>query len=671
MGNVTENIVMERLNELRTQIRHHDYCYYVRTMPEISDAGYDRLIRELEALEARYPELATPDSPTQRVSGEPLEGFTQVTHAVPMLSLANTYSKAELKEFDDRVYKLLGHRNYEYVVELKIDGVAVALVYEEGLFVRGSTRGDGVRGDDITANLRTIHSIPLRLRKPKSIALPPLLEVRGEAYLSRAGFERLNQEREDEGQPLFANPRNAAAGSLKLLNSKLAAQRPLNIFVYGAVTAGLADTHFRSLDLLEEMGFRVNPHRKLLPNVAKVVEYCDSWEDSREQLEYETDGMVIKINLYSQHEQLGATAKSPRWAISYKFPARQATTKLQDIKLQVGRTGAITPVAILEPVELSGSTISKATLHNEDEISRKDIRIGDRVIIEKGGEIIPKVVAVITSLRTGGEKVFQIPDSCPVCGGKVERPPEEVASRCTNPLCPAQVVGSILHFSSKNAMDIEGLGPALVEQLVGNRLIADYADLYSLRQEDLAALERMGGKSARNVIEALERSKSRPFSALLFGLGIRHVGVVAAEKLADLFGAIEALADASVIKLQEISEVGPVMAKSTSGFFRDPQTFRIIEKLRQAGVKLAADTSIPVDTRFQDKTFVFTGELTDFTRSQAEGLVKQWGGKTSSSVSRKTDFVVTGANPGSKLNKAETLGIKVLTENEFTRMFQG
>ncbi|MGA1791096.1 MAG: NAD-dependent DNA ligase LigA [bacterium] len=666
-----ENVSHE-IRSLREQIHHHNWRYYVLNQPEISDLEYDRLIQRLMELEGIHPELITEDSPTQRVGGQPLTGFSSVRHSKPMLSLANTYSRDELKEFDQRVAKGLQDRAYEYVVELKMDGVAVSLIYENGRFVQGATRGDGVNGDDITANLKTIKSIPL-IFKASKIHIPKRFEVRGEVFIEHRAFEQINQKRLAAGEEPFANPRNAAAGSLKLLDPKQVDLRPLDIYIYACMAEeGMPEKHMDILDLLSDLSFKVNPHRRLCKDINQVMAYCDSWEKKKDRLPYEIDGMVIKVNDLNQQAILGATSKNPRWAIAYKFPARQVTTKLQEIILQVGRTGTITPVAILEPVELSGTTVGRATLHNADEIQRKDIRIGDRVIIEKGGEIIPKVIQSIISVRTGRESEFRMPDKCPVCGADVIRLPDEVAYRCISVNCPAQVERVIQHFASRDAMDIEGLGPAVIKQLLSLGLIKDYGDLYRLKdsREQLVDMERMGEKSVDNLLEAIEKSKEKPLGAFVFALGIRHVGRVAADVLAKHFGSLDALTKADIQKLVAIHEIGPIMAESIRAFFDSDRTQSVLAKLVRYGVGAGFRKieGFLGDKGLNGKSFVFTGTLNDMTRTDAQEMVRRVGGQVMTTVGKKTDYVVAGKEPGSKFAKARSLGITILNEKEFKEM---
>ena len=654
------------IEALREEIRCHERKYYVDAKPEIPDTEFDMLMKHLEALEFEFPELITPDSPTQRVGGEPLKGFKQVTHKVPMLSLDNTYSEEELRAFDERVRKSLKIEP-EYIVEPKIDGLAVNLFYKDGKFMQASTRGDGARGDDVSGNIKTIRAVPLKL--PVKFEL----EVRGEVYLTKEELARLNKERETEGEELFANPRNAAAGSLKLLDPKQVAKRNLNIFLHtlgSAVDSGWT-THEEMLQALKKAGLpAVTPAQKC-NTIGKVIDYVNSWESKRDSLPFEIDGMVIKVNSFEEQQVLGTTNKSPRYAIAYKFKARQALTKLLDILVQVGRTGILTPVAVLEPVHLSGSTISRCTLHNEDEIKRKDIRIGDTVIIEKGGEVIPKVVGVVESKRTGEEKIFKMPSRCPVCSSKVSRLGEEVAVRCQNVSCKAQLEGRVIHFTRRNAMDIENFGPAIVEKLIDTGKVKDYADLYYLEIGELSELERMGEKSALYLIEGLEKSKGNTLSRLIFALGISDVGENTAELLAGKYADLASLTCASVEELQKIRGIGPKVAESINNFFLESHNLKVIEKLAQAGVNTRRKKGeLATGNKFKDMTFVFTGELLSLTRDEAEREVKKLGGAASGSVSAKTTFVVAGNEPGSKLAKAKKLGVKILDEEAFKELLR-
>ncbi|GAB4270161.1 NAD-dependent DNA ligase LigA [Thermincola ferriacetica] len=658
----------KRINELRKQIEEHNYYYYVLDRPRITDAEYDRLMRELTELEQQYPDLVTPDSPTQRVGGAPAQGFQSVRHLAPMLSLSNAFSAADLLDFDKRVRNGLAGARVEYVVELKIDGLAVSLLYENGRFVRGATRGDGEVGEDITQNLKTIKSIPLRLRQDLE-----LLEVRGEAYMPKKEFARVNEAREEAGEPLFANPRNAAAGSLRQLDPAVTAERSLDIFLYalGAVQGQApVKTHLEGLHLLKDLGFRINPNIVLLPNINEVIDYCQNWTEKRHDLPYEIDGMVIKVNSLAQQAALGFTSKSPRWAIAYKFPAEQAVTKVKRIYVRVGRTGVLTPTAELEPVRVAGSTISSATLHNEDIIREKDIRIGDTVIIHKAGDVIPEIIEVVKEKRTGQEQEFFMPAECPVCHGPVRKPAGEVAVRCVNKDCPGRGREGLIHFVSRDAMDIEGLGPAVIDQLLTAGLVKDAADLYYLKAEDLIKLERMGKKSVENLLNAIERSKQKDLASLVFALGIRHVGARAGKILAAHFGSMDRLKEARQEELTAIPEIGPKMAESIVAYFRDPAHLRLIERLREAGVNMTQDIPERGERPLEGKTFVLTGALEKYSRKEAQELIEKLGGKVSSSVSKKTDYVLAGADPGSKLEKARQLGITVISEDDFEIMIK-
>ncbi|MGB9792153.1 MAG: NAD-dependent DNA ligase LigA [Thermacetogeniaceae bacterium] len=656
----------KRVEELRRQIREHDYYYYVLDQPRITDSEYDSLLKELEELERQFPELVTPDSPTQRVGGAPLPEFKSVRHPVPLLSLANAFEPEELKDFDRRVRELAGAA-VDYIVEPKIDGLTVVLTYENGTFVQGATRGDGLVGEDVTENLRTIRVLPLFL--PDA---PPRLVVRGEAFMPKKAFLKLNEERDSRGEPPFANPRNAAAGSIRQLDPRITASRPLGVFTYQVlVSEGVVlESQKEVLEYLRKIGLPVQEHYRHCRNIDEVIDYCREWTEKRHSLPYEIDGMVVKVNSLRLQDALGNTAKSPRWAVAYKFPAEQAETRLLDIIVRVGRTGVLTPTAVLEPVQVGGVTVSRATLHNEDMIRQKDIRIGDYVVIQRAGDVIPEVVKVLKERRTGEEKVFRMPDRCPVCGSRVVRPEGEVAVRCTGIACPARLKESILHFVSRDGMDIEGIGPALVNQLVERQLVQDPADLYFLRKEDLVGLERMGEKSAENLLRAIERSKRRGLAPLIYALGIRYVGARAAEILAERFGSLEALSQASEEELTEIPEIGPKIAASIVAFFREEQTKRVIEKLKKAGVKMEQEKPAAPsgELPLAGKQFVLTGTLSSFTRSQAEELIKSLGGKVSSSVSKKTDYVVVGENPGQKFEKAKKLGIPILDEKGFLEL---
>lgn len=666
--------------QLVRDIRRYDHAYYVEAKPLISDREYDRLYRELVELERQFPQLVTPDSPTQRIAEKPMEGFRPVRHAVPMLSLDNTYSQEELREFVRRVQRLLPGERLEWVVEPKVDGVAVSLRYENGLFVVGATRGDGTTGDDITANLKTIRSVPLRLHCDAA-ECPEVLEARGEVYMPRAGFEKLNAERAAAGEELFANPRNAAAGSLKQLDPKIVARRPLDIVLYGmgelrpAAKQRPPQTQWEWLEYLRKLGFKTPERAWFCRSEEELIAAVNELDTVRKKFPYETDGAVIKLNSFEQQRRVGATAKAPRWAIAYKYAPEQAETKLKAITIQVGRTGALTPVAELEPVFLAGTTISRATLHNEDYIREKDIRIGDTVLIEKAGEVIPAVVGVVTSRRTGAEKPFHFPRTCPECGSKVvkslaEDETEAAVWRCPNPDCPAQIRGRIEHWCSRGAMDIEGAGEVLVAQLVGRGLVRDVADLYRLKVEEVAALERMGEKSARNFIEAIQASKSREAWRVLYGLGILHVGAGVAKSLCRHFPSLDDIFEATPEQLMEAEDIGEVIARSIVRWRNDPDNRRLLERLRKIGLNFKSDLYRPAAAAgpLAGKTFVLTGTLASMTREQATAKIEALGGKVSSSVSKKTDYVVVGADPGSKLDKARQLGIKTLTEEEFLKL---
>jgi DNA ligase (NAD+) len=660
------NLSKEReIESLREEIRRHEELYYVHDNPEISDAEYDALLVRLQQLETEYPEFVTPDSPTQRVGGRPAEGFPEYVHRRPMLSLDNSYNIEELRAFDERCRKLADGRNLEYVAELKIDGLSIAVHYENGVLVRGVTRGDGRRGEDVTQNVRTIRSIPLRL-KTQEAKVGADVEVRGEAYLPRSVFEKINAEREEEGAVRFANPRNAAAGTIRQLDPKIVAARRLEMFPYDVIAGERKpfNTHWESFEWLERAGFRVNPHRRLCASIDEVIAFCHEMEAQRDKWDYEIDGVVVKVNSTALQDEFGATSKAPRWAIAYKYPARQATTQVLSIVVQVGRTGALTPVANLEPVLLAGTTVARATLHNEDEIKRLGVRVGDYVLIEKSGEIIPKVIKVIESRRTGAEKRFRLPKNCPVCGGLVSRPEGEAVARCVAADCAAQLKARLLHFASRRAMRIEGLGEALVEQLVEKKMVRDVGDLYGLRLEDVAALERMAEKSASNLMAQIEASKSRDLPALVYGLGIRHVGERTAGILARHFGSLERLAQASVEELDDIHEIGLTVAESVRDWFDDPGNLELCERLRRAGVRTAMERGAAEmrSEAFAGKQFVLTGRLEHLTRDEARALIEARGGRVTSTVSKKTDYVIAGEDAGSKLDKAVALGLRVIDE---------
>ena len=660
----------KRIEELREQINHHNYRYYVLDSPEISDAEYDELMKELRRLEEEHLELITPESPTQRVGAAPVEAFGVVEHREPLLSLANVFSYDELAAWYRRNSNLMPGLPTDFVCELKLDGLAVALTYEDGRFAVGATRGDGYRGEDITQNLRTIRSIPLVVPKDA----PPRFEVRGEVYLSKAGFRKLNEERAREDQPLFANPRNAAAGSVRQLDPRVTARRPLDIYIYGLgwVEGTVPETHWETLEYLKSLGFKVNPYNAHVSQLDEVGEYYQHWVEERERIEFEADGVVIKVNPFDLQRRLGTVGHDPRWAVAYKFPAIQATTRLLDIGISVGRTGSLNPYAILEPVSVGGVTIKQAALHNEEDIHRKDIRIGDVVIVQRAGDVIPQVVAPVASKRSGREKVFVMPSRCPVCGSEVVKPEGEVMARCTNASCPAQIFQSLTHFVSRGAMDIDGIGEKLAAALLEKGLVKDVADLYSLHEheQELIDLERMGEKSAQNVLGAIERSRSRPLSRVLFALGIRHVGAETAELLAGHFSSMDKLAEASQEELLEVATIGPKIAESIHAFFRQESNREIIKELRKKWVRLEAEVAKPEVLPLVGQEFVITGSLDAFTRSVAEARIKELGGAVGSSVTRKTTFLVVGADPGSKLEKARTLGARLLSEEEFVNLLE-
>jgi DNA ligase (NAD+) len=656
-----------RMDKLRRLLDYHNYRYHVLDDPEISDAQYDAMFRELQALETTYPQWITPDSPTQRVGAPPLEKFGTVEHAQPMLSLANAFSEKEVGEFDERIHRFLNHDGpIEYVVEPKMDGVAVELIYIAGVLRIGSTRGDGIRGEDITQNLKTIRSIPLRLMETPAHPTADRIDVRGEVFITVTDFNKLNQQRLKKGEPPFANPRNAAAGSLRQLDSAVTAERPLDIFFYGIgeFQGRSFDTHWELLENLKNWGLKVNPLIRRCPDIEASILHYRRLLDMRPSLPYEADGAVLKVNSLDLQNRLGEISRSPRWALAFKFPSHQETTTVRDIQVQVGRTGALTPVAILEPVRVGGVQVTRATLHNQDEIDRKDIRIGDTVVIQRAGDVIPEVVEVVSGRRTGRELPFKIPEQCPVCGSRVARLDGESAHRCMGLSCPAKLKESILHFASKRAMDIDGLGEKLVQQLVDRRVVEDVADLYMLDQVQLASLERLADKSASNILNAVERTKEIPLERFYYALGIRHVGEHLAKVMAHHYPNINQLAAAEEQELTQIHEIGPKVAQSIVAFFREPHNRETIERLLQAGVK-PVPTLEHKPSVLQGKTIVFTGTLESMTRQEAQTLVERWGGRAASEVSSKTDWVVAGPRAGSKLQKATALGITVLTEEEF------
>ena len=675
----------DRIQQLRALIRHHEECYYILSAPEISDAEFDALLHELERLEAEYPDLVTPDSPTQRVAGRPIEGFQTVEHLVPMLSLDNAYNEEELRAFDERVRRGagLGERSAAYVAEMKIDGLSLALTYADGRLVRGATRGDGTRGEDVTANVRTIRAIPLALRSgPKG-----RLEVRGEVYLPRASFERMNREREDEGEPLFQNPRNAAAGTMRNLDPGLVSKRNLGAFSYQLVGVRELAHHSDTLTAMRRWGLPVEPNWRRCEGIAEVAAFCQEWEEKRRTLDFDTDGVVIKVDDLALREKLGTTAKFPRWATAFKFPAQQVHTRLIRIDVNVGRTGAVTPYAVLEPVFVAGSTVSMATLHNAEDLARKDIREGDTVVIEKAGDVIPKVVAPILSLRPSDAVPWVMPTTCKECGTALHRDEEEVVWRCDNPSCPARIRRSLEHFASRSAMNIEGLGASLVDQLIEQDLVHDFADLYHLEPAQLEnlvvaprdpkserAVPRKLGKVGRNVFDELQRSKTNDVSRLVYALGIRHVGEKAATTLARYFRDLDRIMTATVEELQTAPEIGPVVAESVHDFASEPVNQGLVQRLKAAGVKTTTDlpepTIEPVGP-LVGKTFVLTGTLSSMTREQATDALEQLGARVSGSVSKKTSYLVAGGDAGSKLEKAQKLGVEVLTEDQFRDLIMG
>jgi len=667
--------VEKKIEELHNQILKHDYNYYVLAEPVISDENYDKLVNELEKLETENPHLITPDSPTQRVGKDLTKEFNPVKHKMPMLSLANSYDEQDLIDFDRRVKESLPEsEKVEYVVELKIDGASVSINYVDGLLKTAATRGDGTIGEEVTNNIKTIRSIPLKINKSKEIKYKLKdFEVRGEVYMRIADFDKLNEEREVNGEKLFANPRNSTAGTLKLQDPKLVSARKLNVFLYSLISV---DEEFESqeenLKLLSKLGFTVNPKFKVCKSIEEVLSVCNKFEEIRDTLEYEIDGAVIKVNSMHQQKLLGSIAKSPRWAVAYKFKAKQAFTKLNEITWQVGRTGAITPVAALEPVKLAGSTISRATLHNFDEIQRKDIRVGDNVVIEKGGDVIPKVVSVVLSERPKKSQPTLPPEKCPVCNSKLFKPENEVAFYCENPECSAQIKGRLIHFASRGAMDIEGLGDALIDLFVDKRFITHFSDIYKLKdkRDELIQIERLGEKSIDNLIKSIEKSKSQSFAKVLFAIGVRYVGAGAAQKITDHFNSIDDIIAAGEEEISSIYEIGPSISKSIKQFFSNKNNVKLIEELRKSGLTFTSEKKEIVQSALTGKTFVLTGTLSSLSRDEAGARIIALGGKVTSSVSKNTDFVVAGEKAGSKLSKAESLGVKVLDENTFLKMLE-
>ena len=663
--------VRDEIESLREEIRHHEYRYYVLDDPEISDAEFDRMMNALKKLEAEHPDHITPDSPTQRVGGKPREGFVKVAHSIPMLSLDNAYSEEELRSWERRVHELAGRKDIEYVCELKLDGMSLALRYEAGRLVRGVTRGDGSTGEDVTSNVRTVRSVPLSVSsdKLKKAGIPADFEVRGEMLMPIASFKRMNDDREKQGLSLFANPRNATAGTVRQLEPGVTAQRRLDYFAYMLISGGrnLFDQHWQALNALENTGFKVNPRRALATNFDELWNFIGEWEKKRETLPYEIDGVVIKVNSTALHRQLGFTGKAPRWAIAYKYAARAGNTQIEGIHVQVGRTGKLTPVAELKPVPIGGTTVSRATLHNMDEIERLGVKIGDWVEVERGGDVIPKVTRVLDDKEhPRGRKSFVMPERCPVCGGHVVRAEGEADHRCVNQKCPAKLRETILHFASRGVMNIDGMGDALVTQLTERGTVKDVADIYKLTKDKLLSLERMGDKSAENVLREIENSKKLPFERVIYGLGIRFVGERTAQFLAEHFGNIEDLVKAGEEELQQVEEVGPRIAKSIVEFFAEPKNRELVDELRAAGLTLKGKKK-ERGTKLAGKTFVLTGTLANYSRDEAKKMIEDAGGKVTGSVSKKTDYVVAGSDAGSKLDKAKELGVEVI---DYKRMEQ-
>jgi DNA ligase (NAD+) len=664
--------VGRKMESLREKIRHHEYLYYVVDNPEITDGKFDELMQQLKDLEAEHPELVSADSPTQRVGGKPRAGFVKVPHSSPMLSLDNTYSEDELRDWERRVHELSGRTDVDYVCELKLDGMSLALIYEDGKLVRGITRGDGNIGEDVTLNVRTVRSVPLSIprEKLKKAGVPLDFEVRGELLMPLAAFKKMNEERENKGLPVFANPRNATAGTVRQLESKVTAERRLDYFTYMLLKGGRTyfDRHSKTLDALDAAGFKVNQNRKLVHGIDEAWAFIQQWEAKRESLPYEIDGIVIKVDRISLQDELGFTGKAPRWAIAYKYAARAGITKLEDIRVQVGRTGKLTPVAMLAPVLIGGTTVRNATLHNMDEIERLGVKIGDWVQVERGGDVIPKVAKVIDDKEhPRGHTIFHMPENCPVCGTKVVRTEGEVDYRCVNANCPAKLRETILHFASRGVMNIDGMGDALVTQLTERGLVKNVADIYQLRKSDLLSLERMGDKSAQNILDEIENSKKLPLERVIYGLGIRMVGERTAQFLAEHFGSMETLESAVVEELQNVNEVGPRIAESIVEFFSIAANRKLVGRLREAGLTLTGQKK-ERGTKLAGKAFVLTGTLAHFTRDEAKKMIEDAGGKVTGSVSKKTDYVVAGADAGSKLDKAKELGVEVIDEKEMENL---
>ena len=662
----------KKIESLRDEIRHHEYLYYVVDRPEISDFEYDKLMQQLQKLESGHPSLITPDSPTQRVGGKPREGFVKVRHSSPMLSLDNTYNEEELRAWERRVHELTGRKEVDYVCELKLDGMSLSLGYDDGQLVRGVTRGDGTTGEDVTLNVRTVRSIPLSVPKEKlkKAGIPSYFEVRGELLMPTAAFKKLNEERERDGLPTFANPRNFTAGTVRQLDASITAQRRLDYFAYMLLENGHTyfDHHSKTLDALDAAGFKVNPHRKLVHSMEEIWKFIQEWEEKRDSLPYEIDGIVVKVDRTSLQDELGFTGKAPRWAIAYKYAARAGITRLEGVRWQVGRTGKLTPVAELAPVSIGGTTVRNATLHNVDEIERLGAKIGDYVQVERGGDVIPKVAKVIEDKdHPRGTQEIEVPEKCPVCGTKVVRSEGEVDYRCVNANCPAKLLGTILHFASRGVMNIDGMGESLVKQLIERGLVKNVADIYDLTKKDLLSLERFADKSAQNILDEIENSKKLPLERVIYGLGIRFVGERTAQFLAEHFGSMDDLAKAGVEELQDVNEVGPRIAESIAEFFSNPANRKLVERLGEAELTFQGQKK-ERGTKLAGKTFVLTGTLAHYSRDEAKKLIEDAGGKVTGSVSQKTDYVVAGADAGSKLDKAKELGVAVIDEKEMEKL---
>jgi|HubBroStandDraft_2_1064218.scaffolds.fasta_scaffold09594_1 DNA ligase (NAD+) len=665
--------ISKQIEKLREELRRHEYLYYVQDDPEISDIKFDRMMEELKKLETEHPELITPDSPTQRVGGAPRKGFETRRHLPPMLSLDNTYSTEELEDFDRRVRELSGRENVDYITEHKFDGLSISLVYEGGILTRGVTRGDGTTGEEVTANVRTIRSIPLRVdaAELKKLHLPPDFEVRGEIVMPLKAFEALNERQEAEGGKIFSNPRSAAAGAVRVLDPEITRSRQLDFYGYYLLAGGRVPTrlHSQSLEALSKLHFKVSPDWRICHSLAEVKKFIDSWESTREKLPYEVDGMVIKVNEIGLQLELGFTSKAPRWAVAYKYPARQETTVVNDVIFQVGRTGTLTPVAVLEPVQVGGVIVSRSTLHNMDEIARLGLQIGDTVIVERAGEVIPHVLKVVKEGNPRREIV--VPERCPVCNSRIHKDPEEVAYRCVNASCPAKRRESLLHYAGRHAMNIDGLGDKIVDQLVDKGLVKDFADLYELKLDEVAALDRMAEKSAQNLLDEISASKKNSLARLIYALGMRFVGERTGQLLAEHFASLPKLAEATVEELEEVPEVGPKVAQSIADFFSEAANKKLIQRLKDEGLKMTEKRAAPEDTRFAGMTFVFTGALVHRSREEAGAEVTKHGGKVASSVSKLTNYVVVGADPGSKFDKARSLGVSTLNEEEFDDLLAG